>query len=549
MKITKLTLENFKSVGTEVSIDFKPITLLFGPNSVGKSTILQALQYLREVLEFRNFNSDRTQSGGNLVDLGGFANIVHRHDLGREIRIRMEITLDDDGLPLFGPEVNSPELYESIGGGFISEANLQQVERLYAEVSIGSDKDQGLRVTRYEVGLNGQRFAELSVGPHDRPYLSFLDMDAWLKPDDPEDSQDGYQIQEFKEQMNWNFEKLNDGETPEVLNLDTSWTMGVIPNWHELLPLQLGCEVPYETQEWAGPPAIVCLLSRAMVGGGALVLRELQRSRYLGPIREVPPRNYTPQLSPDSGRWASGLAAWDVLHQLNNEHIRKNISQWLEDPEKVDLGMGYNIRMLEYFEIPTDSTIIRAAETVLGASRLGEDEEVWGAWGELLDDELAEFTKTSKQRLIITDLKRGVEVSLQDVGTGVAQVIPVSVGAVYKGCSFFSVEQPELHIHPRIQCQLGDVFAKEAGLDDDRVFIIETHSEHLILRLLRRIRETSEASLPPGAPSLKKEHVAVYYLNQNIGELEVTGIPATDDGDFDAPWPEGFFDERDSELF
>jgi len=550
MKITKITLENFKSVGKAVSIELKPITLLFGPNSVGKSTILQALQYMREVLEFRNVNVDRTSSGGNSVDLGGFENLVHGHNFSREIRIRLEVRLDDDGLPPFGPQALAPDLYESVGGGFIEEVSLRQVETIYVEVSVGHSRDYGIRPTRYEVGINGERFAELSLGAHDRPYLRFLNLEPWLVAGDEElDAGDLFQLREFQVAMNDYFEDLADGAPPETLNLDAQWKGGVIPDWNKLLPFQLTEAVPHDTQEWVGPPAIDCLLSRALVGGGAFVLRELQEMRYMGPIREAPPRNYLPQRSPDTSRWASGLAAWDVLHGSDDDNVRKNLSRWLEDPDKVQLGMGYNIAMMEYFEIPTDSTIIRAAESVLGASRLGEDEGLWGAWGDLLDQELGELRYAMKKRLRITDVKRDIEVSLQDIGTGVAQVVPVVIGAVHTGCSVFAVEQPELHVHPKIQCQLGDVFAKEVGHRDDRIFLIETHSEHLILRLLRRIRETSENELPTGAPPLAKEDLNVCYLNQEGGELRITSIPVTDDGDFDEPWPEGFFDERDEEIF
>jgi hypothetical protein len=49
---------------TKQVIDLKPITLLFGPNSAGKSTILQSLHYLREILERRNADPDQTIAGG-----------------------------------------------------------------------------------------------------------------------------------------------------------------------------------------------------------------------------------------------------------------------------------------------------------------------------------------------------------------------------------------------------------------------------------------------------------------------------------------------------
>lgn len=57
-----------------------------------------------------------------------------------------------------------------------------------------------------------------------------------------------------------------------------------------------------------------------------------------------------------------------------------------------------------------------------------------------------------------------------------------------------AIEQPELHIHPRLQAAIGDLFVESIQKNGHR-FIIETHSEHLILRLLRRIRETEKGKL------------------------------------------------------
>ncbi|HZT31432.1 MAG TPA: AAA family ATPase [Bryobacteraceae bacterium] len=95
MRLKAITLENFKGVGFQQRIDFKPITLLFGPNSAGKSTVLQDLHYLREILQRRNINPDVTITGG-LTDLGGFQAVVHNHDLRQPVRIKVEIDLGDE---------------------------------------------------------------------------------------------------------------------------------------------------------------------------------------------------------------------------------------------------------------------------------------------------------------------------------------------------------------------------------------------------------------------------------------------------------------------
>ena len=91
--IKSLSLKNFKGFSDEVRIELRPITLLFGANSAGKSSVLQALQYVREILERQNLNADRTLQGGQAVDLGGFLNLVHGRDPQREIEIEVGMEL------------------------------------------------------------------------------------------------------------------------------------------------------------------------------------------------------------------------------------------------------------------------------------------------------------------------------------------------------------------------------------------------------------------------------------------------------------------------
>jgi hypothetical protein len=116
MHLNRIEIENFKGIGEQQAIDLKPITLLFGPNSAGKSTILQALHYVREVLERRNIDSDVTIAGG-LIDLGGFATLVHNHELHRVVRLKLSLDLSDeqgtDRLPLnSGLSFDEPEFSE-----------------------------------------------------------------------------------------------------------------------------------------------------------------------------------------------------------------------------------------------------------------------------------------------------------------------------------------------------------------------------------------------------------------------------------------------------
>jgi predicted ATP-dependent endonuclease of OLD family len=106
MILKNITIENFKCMRDEVRIDIKPITLLFGPNSAGKSTIIQAIHYVREIFDRENVDADNIVAGGDAIDLGGFKSFVYGHDLSKTISIRFDLDLTDIDLSdhLFGTE-------------------------------------------------------------------------------------------------------------------------------------------------------------------------------------------------------------------------------------------------------------------------------------------------------------------------------------------------------------------------------------------------------------------------------------------------------------
>ena len=69
--LKSLELENFKAFGSRERIEFAPITLIFGENSAGKSSILHSLELLKQTRESREAGSlflPRTENG--IVDLG-----------------------------------------------------------------------------------------------------------------------------------------------------------------------------------------------------------------------------------------------------------------------------------------------------------------------------------------------------------------------------------------------------------------------------------------------------------------------------------------------
>jgi predicted ATPase len=108
------------------------------------------------------------------------------------------------------------------------------------------------------------------------------------------------------------------------------------------------------------------------------------------------------------------------------------------------------------------------------------------------------------------------------------------------------IEQPELHIHPRLQTNMGDLFIVASAR---RQFLIETHSEHLILRALRRIRETNAGELDEGAPPFTPEKLSVIYVDATHAGTTFERLRVDETGEFVDRWPHGFFEERAKELF
>ena len=153
-----------------------------------------------------------------------------------------------------------------------------------------------------------------------------------------------------------------------------------------------------------------------------------------------------------------------------------------------------------------------------------------------------------KSRVAIREESTGIKLMPQDIGVGISQSLPIIVAALYLKEGILAIEQPELHIHPALQVAMGDLFISQIQ-EKALCFLLETHSEHLMLRFLRRIRETDEKELPPGKIPLQPEQLAVYFIEQSPEGITATPIRVSKEGEFIDKWPHGFFGERMEELF
>jgi len=131
-----------------------------------------------------------------------------------------------------------------------------------------------------------------------------------------------------------------------------------------------------------------------------------------------------------------------------------------------------------------------------------------------------------------------VAVGLSDVGFGISQILPLVVQSLAARRQIITVEQPEVHIHPRLQADLGDLFATSIQEPRANQFLIETHSEHLALRMQRLVR----------TGKLNAKDVSIVYVDRGENGSTVTPVRLHDNGDFLDEFPGGFFPERLREL-
>jgi hypothetical protein len=279
---------------------------------------------------------------------------------------------------------------------------------------------------------------------------------------------------------------------------------------------------------------------------------ELKRVRYLGPLRSYPPRHLAFSQYYDPNWFSGGGYAWDVVRRVKK--VREAVNTWLGSPERLQTPYELIVRELvgtDELEIPLlegldevwveeEDPYDKLAGDRAGIAKQLRDTVTGNVWEGAID---------SIKELVLIDRRSNTTVSHRDVGIGISQVLPVLVGAYGSKEKILAIEQPEIHLHPALQAELGDVFIESALGERKNTFLIETHSEHLILRLMRRMRDTSQGKLPDGLPPVRPQDVAILYVQPKDSSAVVRVLELDEEGQFLDPWPGGFFEEGFRERF
>lgn len=434
--LKQLRIQNFKRWEDTGHIDMAPITLFFGANSSGKSSIGQFLMMLKQTVESFDgnivFNFGDTNSA---VQLGSYKDMVFGHDLSKNISFEYKWVGQSDGKEIdfhADVEVDKQKIPR------VKELGYRNLNEKFT--AIGMKRQEGQKKQKYEIKTEPGDLRPSKRGP------------TWL-PEAPVH----FHAFPFKVQGYY-----NDIEFVDDLNLAQNKLFSSL--------------------------------------------------FYLGPIRTKANRMYA---------WA-GDNPGSVGY--NGENTIAAILSAHRDKRK--MNYGYNGRYKNFDKLITQQLQDMELLESIDVKRISGDEDAEGIYAVMVR------AKNSDH-----------EVSLPDLGFGVSQVLPVVVQcfcAPYD--SIIIIEQPELHLHPVAQMQLADVMidvinSRENGKDRNIQLIIETHSEHFLQRLQRRIAEKK----------IKEEQLSAYFANAIGRSATLEKLQINKTGHIEN-WPKDFFGDEMGEI-
>lgn len=503
--LERLSIANFKAFSGCQDIKFAPITLIYGPNSSGKSSIIHSIMLLKQTVTRPNSHGGLV-SNGEYIDLGDFSSMVHGHDLNRSISLKFSYTptkkapFSEFELDVFGKKRRREyELKYNYLEGEKDHKGFSYLQSI--KITVNNEDDRAVLFTTNlksslprivdEIKsdillLNNSISACLE---NDKPKL-VTRLDA-LKKKSAARKIAAAKTFSFSNQAAWSAasEYLKGRPRSSSKDADISKALDYV---------SFRSDINYATPSMAmieskkGPAIDVDSLIYLNFAFSSLA-RDLKEKfssvTYLGPLRSHPSRFYAPKTDQNDSVGKQGENVARFIYE--RPEIKDDINNWFS-----------------LFDVPYE----------ISSEGIGNDVS-----GPVIC-------------LQLKDKRTGFIVGPSDVGFGIGQMLPVIVEGLVRDDSVICIEQPEIHLHPRLQANLANFFVHTC---DSNQWIIETHSESLMLRL--------QAMIARG--ELDKEKVAIYYVEPTAEGGEIIQIRLDSEGDFIDAWPEGFFEERLKEKF
>ena len=257
------------------------------------------------------------------------------------------------------------------------------------------------------------------------------------------------------------------------------------------------------------------------------LLAEIQKkTRYIGPLRNYPSREDAFVVNDEPNKN-------NILSQLiNNPHLRNKLNSWFNK-----LNLPYKVIERKLIDI----------------NELDENEEHFSHISKLKDkQEMKEYMLENFEGLseiTFVDTRTNTPVHNRDMGLGVTQILPIIVETnTYKDAQIV-IEQPELHLHPALQGDLADEFIRSYK-ENGNSFLIESHSEHMLLRIMRRMRHTAEGKEDRDKTlDLTLDDVCLLYVDSDGESTYTQELRLSSTGRLLDHWPNGFFEDGFKERF
>lgn len=532
--LRELELEQFKAFAGLENIPVRPITLIYGPNSSGKSSIIQCLLLLKQtLLEAENPNIPLLPKG-KIVDLGGYREFVSNHDIKQHFAIKLGVKTDRKR-PVWASHRPFPDIItantmalriefgydETIDSVNLSGLDLYSGNHKAPVIEFRPDTRQEGKSASFGVGFQsartraGQTLFAVDKANYDHPFWKEVWTQRNARYKDREGElvkslrsrkkalQDDDVISERKQQRINKIEK----QLERIQHYSFAVAVKDFDKVHKnsfltcsnFLPVDLRfnrfqADEELEFEMFGFEPNSYAAGPTATISAAAHIRHFLESIVYLGPLREYPERHYifSGNLADDVGK--TGRMVPDVL--FKDKALLQKVNDHFES-----FGIGYRLEVAS-----------------VGESR-------------------SELHDVFALRLV--DKVTKVNVSIVDVGFGISQVLPIIVQSMLSYGKTLLIEQPEIHLHPRLQSELATLFVESIKEPYRNEFVVETHSEHLILRLQRLIRQGT----------LQADDVSVLYVDRTPDGSRCIPLRLDSKGGFIDRWPGGFFEESYHEMF